>query len=1361
MQIIHVYGIAVNQLQTQMQEFEQLHLDNQYSNIFQSVQEIINQEDSTYYSPPLLIFNDYTEHISEYSLRFFTASHAIVNIIKQLDLILLNGNDSEKTWATERKNALQSETPDLNNVFIFKQKQFFQHYQNIIDQIEKASQVINVNSTKEEINASISDILGANTTSFILGKKSQLLDIVPFSNPTLLQNIPKDIILTFKQFNKKNIILQTLYETATLYDRVWLYAIDGNIINLIQALFFKQYLSIIQIQNNIEIIEDYLLNYQFREITVKLDFVQTLCSIVETLNKNLSYIITEQTNQLTTHSLISFFIFSSDQRFAVNRKLKKLQNINVYLVSEKTENQFNVQFLDFFDLILGYNSFEEYKSIQLQAIIKHQQQCNYINDTFIGTLNNSLIFMKPVYINDEYFGSIYKLFEFENLFFYNNVNYFDQVSRDIILDQKTNRVLFDPFAQRSAPYSIINGQIKYLPQLKPIVFNHSELLFDFSKSVRTTNIQNYDYIDDDIFIRKESVLYQLKSVVDQYAGIISISNRALTMKLRSAFKSCDQSAQSLQDLKEYYRQYQSKLKYNITEQRAISSPSHTNINDECSFKLNIQCVDDSSQYYAARKIVKTVFGIPSQQCQFNQSSYFSFHFGMENILDEIESQTSENQSVITGNLISMTQLLRQSYLLAGQGKNGQLQYGLIKYLNVPQSTTVKFLSQYLLKRDQSNYQDIQYDETIDQNTPVVIPMMIYDILYSLNDIALFSQATYNLEKLVSDPNVLEIQIGHVFNDQKDITLKNLYTNYYSIYTSQNNVSTTAQARFKLFSNILSYFQLHYFTYSSGPNWKAIMKEQLKIQPLGQIQKYRIGQINGNVAITKALLVTNKNLDNQTGVNGFLTLVLNTPFNLQIKGQHTYLDSCTRYISGIENKIYLEGVRHVLSNFKYLQRTRINYTINDYNIIYEINTSFWHDALNRAENNEFIIAVTQGKSVFENYLNQANYDESQMHERTIIFDAKSLYFVSGKLIVKQYGAIDGLIIIYDDIVLNSETNINNSINELNQKQQMDTVDVDKLDYFYYNLTSRVTKTVQSIIRRFPANYVKNKQIQYAVNEEILILFCFSFPLIVIVLIICSKQNRIQYSYKIDEQTCENLSNLILSSSSSIISRLHSVSLTALLPDCTPTDFNWINTTKYIHKSDKLLVKVSKQRNCIFHQDMNYDAIAFKQALQRVKQPYILFFNLSMSQQTESHFEASFLLLTTAQQYSLILNNLRNQPGFLTKNRIKLSEFRTVVFSVQAKYFKVPRVRLYAQSQSDSIIVSKINSVIGSRADSRVLSFFQSQEETEMYQRYFDDSVEFYDRGIHTPCQIQIMKITTFNVKDLLKEDLICCAINFLQ
>ncbi|CAL6063826.1 Conserved_hypothetical protein [Hexamita inflata] len=384
----------------------------------------------------------------------------------------------------------------------------------------------------------------------------------------------------------------------------------------------------------------------------------------------------------------------------------------------------------------------------------------------------------------------------------------------------------------------------------------------------------------------------------------------------------------------------------------------------------------------------------------------------------------------------------------------------------------------------------------------------------------------------------------------------------------------------------------------------------------------------------------------------------------------------------------------------------------------------------------------------------------MHERTIIFDAKSLYFVSGRLIVKQYGAIDGLIIIYDDIVLNSETNINNIINELNQKQQMDTVDVDKLDYFYYNLTSRVTKTVQSITRRFPANYVKNMQIQYAVDEEVLILFCYSIPLIVIVLFISSKQNRIHYSYKIDEQTCENISNLILSSSSSIISRLHSVSLTAILPECTPNDYNWINTSKYIHKSDKLLVKVSKQRNCIFHHDMNYDAIAFKLALQRVKQPYILFFNLSISQQTESHFEASFLLLTTAQQYSLILNNLRNQPGFLTKNRIKLNEFRTVIFSVQAKYFKVPRVRLFAQSQSDSRIVSKINSVIGSRADSRVMSFYLSREETEMYQKYFDDSVEFYDRGINTPCQILIVKITTFNVKDLLKEDIICKAINFV-
>ncbi|CAL6056897.1 Conserved_hypothetical protein [Hexamita inflata] len=821
---------------------------------------------------------------------------------------------------------------------------------------------------------------------------------------------------------------------------------------------------------------------------------------------------------------------------------------------------------------------------------------NYNNDTQVGTINNTVIFMKPIYIDNEYHGSIYQLFEFSNLFFFNNVNYIDSISRDIILDSKTNRVIFDPFAQISPIYSIINGIIKYFPQLQPVVFNHSELQFQYTSSVRTSSVQLYEYINNEIFIRKDATLYQLKNVIGKYAGIISISNRALTMKLRSPFTSCNQTDIQLVILKQQYIQYQSQRNFDVKELRSIASPSHVKINNECPQKINFQCVDEASKYYMARKIVQSTFDVPISQCQFNQSSYFNFHVGMEILIDQIENNQS-NYSLITGNLTKMIKLMRQSYLLAGQGENGKLQYSFIQYLNVPQTMTVHFLNQRLLKKDQSDYQDVEYDEIIDQNTQTVIPMLIYDIMYVLNDIALFSQATYNLQNVVTNYNVLEVQIGHIYYDQKDITIHNLYMNYYTDYKSQNNITLLCEARFKLFTDILSYYQMHYFTYSSGPNWKTIMQEQLKTQPQGQTQKYRIGQINGNVAITKALLVNNKNLDNQTGVNGFLTIVLNKSFDLGILELHTYFDGNLRYISGIEEDLYQNGVKLILSSYKYIQSIRINQSVNQFNDIYEINHNFWDDAFNKAYN-EFVVIVSQGKNVFENYLNLANYNESEMHERTVIFDAKSIYFSSGKVIVKQFGAIDGILVIYDNIILNSQFDIIRQLHDLNAKQYINTFNISQLEHFYFNLTQRVTKSVQTITRKLPNNYNPSGIIQYTTKEYIIVLFSYSIPIIIISLIIILKQqNYISFSQNIYHQLYQN--DII----SGLNSRTCSVSQLLQLNSSVKHNFNLVDHNLYMHKVKKLSQSLV-MNNWVFQQDIQ-DMAALSQIINSLKYPYILF------------------------------------------------------------------------------------------------------------------------------------------------------------
>ncbi|CAL6001296.1 Conserved_hypothetical protein [Hexamita inflata] len=637
-----------------------------------------------------------------------------------------------------------------------------------------------------------------------------------------------------------------------------------------------------------------------------------------------------------------------------------------------------------------------------------------------------------------------------------------------------------------------------------------------------------------------------------------------------------------------------------------------------------------------------------------------------------------------------------------------------------------------------NFSDVQINAILSNQNSTVVPFIVYDLLNRLDEIALFGQISYNLENLTQNTNILEVQLGHISYDSQEITLKQYFAQQYCLYMSQqpkewqNNITVK---RLQLYKDIMSYYQLHYFTYSSGPNWREIMQEQLKAQPSGRTGKYRIGAINGKMAITKALVVSNKNLDHQTGVNGFLTVVLNKDFDLGIQEDYTLLDENARFIHGINDSKHIEGVRKILLDFGYLKRVRINITVNDYNDVYETDLSFWDNALERANNDEFTLVVSKDKTVFNNYLSAADFDSSELHQRTVIFNAASRYFFQGQIVVTQFGAMDALLVVYRDVVLNDDETIANyplSEKELYYLNNDTTTDVNKLNKLFQNLNARDILQTFTIISKFPANYQFIQKFQYLRVECIIMCYIFSIPLIVYILFVVKNnfdQTAVNYQYFEDQ--CFDIDEKISQSTRLYVKQHENL--------CTYLYKNTLSKIpeSYHHKElniVRVLNKLAPTRFYVFPDDartFNFQQI--KMVLANIHNPQYIMSHLHHIQLEHENLYVSFQLLISQQQYSLMLNQLKQRKSYLTSKHVQIMGSKQVIYRINQRSFKVPQMRLYmSKEKNGSKIVSTIHSKVASRVISNTLSFDSSiSEDFNILDIIQTDLIE---REQLTPCQI---------------------------
>ncbi|CAL6088935.1 Conserved_hypothetical protein [Hexamita inflata] len=616
-----------------------------------------------------------------------------------------------------------------------------------------------------------------------------------------------------------------------------------------------------------------------------------------------------------------------------------------------------------------------------------------------------------------------------------------------------------------------------------------------------------------------------------------------------------------------------------------------------------------------------------------------------------------------------------------------------------------------------------FDETISDETIVVMPIIVLDIYYRLNDILTFTPLTNNFKQVLQNYDVSEIVLSSINIDNSASQYRFLFDNQYDQHLANSNYDQfqkiVAQERINFYKYAMEVYQLHYFSFSTGDNWELIMREQLKAQPSALTEKFRVGQIQGKLSVTKALTIQSKTIDNQTTVCGFLTVVLNYPFKFPADEPYTLFDSNMRYIAGLDDEKYQNGIKQILFQFNYIKVISVNSTIGNIQNVFEFNNDFWNEAFDESKQQSYTLIINNNKSTFQNLILESDYNKSEIHQRSVIFNANCDYFVSGQIVVKQLGAIDGLLIIYKDIILsnyskefkvviaNSIADVSNYYGNLNQRQQSTTFST---KYQFNNYNNSVME-----------NYISTQEIT-------VILYLMCIPIILLIILLFSKVTIQNQSFDYYESEDEKQLSISIEHKQNNQRSIQN-------------QINILHNAKQevLYYTENFLEFLSQQQmiKLIFTNDLQK-----YQFLQNgVIHEHIYQYMKKQSDINEQPNMFSFYILVSSQQYSIIMNGILRNKSWISNQYIKF------LGSLQVRY----------NTNSNVSVLNSRNSRHTSRIQSRIMSSsnllqIQNSKDQELnveiyISKVFDDSNIFIDRNLNTPCKVSIFKFRSTLVNTL--------------
>ncbi|CAL6107987.1 Conserved_hypothetical protein [Hexamita inflata] len=610
----------------------------------------------------------------------------------------------------------------------------------------------------------------------------------------------------------------------------------------------------------------------------------------------------------------------------------------------------------------------------------------------------------------------------------------------------------------------------------------------------------------------------------------------------------------------------------------------------------------------------------------------------------------------------------------------------------------------------------------------------------------FARYVNQLEYLLDNPVIEAVYLGHNWVSGIDIDYQGILEQQ-SFVEQESGLNYEKQIINSVCIEISQLFLSQYFVFSTNPANNDIVKDQqLKSSIDGTNHKFRLSYINNQYFLTKPLISKNKSIFGVPQVSGYLTLQLKIgDLFQQIIGtdQHTpksylIMDATGSVLYSGQNQDivkYAFATKQILIKFGYLVETIKQSTSQSiYRNCFK-NNEFWDSAYSRSINNEFIVLVNSAAKL-NPLLQQLDYNQSAIYERTVIFNATSQFFASGFIMVKEFSVLNEFLVYFEDI---QATNLTKEIFENIQKKELTSYlrelpqNITALDKIYPQLTQRDSKIPQNI-QRFTPIHPNNIVLK---GSMIIIVIVSQFLFISMLLQLkCDKQSVISRKYSdelFEQQNNLSISNITSQNNSRIT--LNNSILTQI-----QELRNKLTLQQYV---SRICTLFQLQRVNFIFGERNFSASDYHllvNLFEDIENQANLFRQLQS--QPIQHYYRSFTLLISQQLYSHFLMFLKNSPSWIPQQTTNFNSYQKVNHTIhynQLRYIQSKRY-ITINSRNVSQLVSRLQTAIQSSAPSRMHSKPVSRQELieEMDELPFWFQREVEDRGNYSAFSVECLE-----------------------
>ncbi|CAL6022001.1 Conserved_hypothetical protein [Hexamita inflata] len=1037
------------------------------NNIFNLMEQQLDDATSVFYDPKLFLYQssyDNLNLLTKYQINYqlslsqtMTKLNMITNPKYQYPL-------EQQQEAANLKKIIMNDQSDLQGYFN-RQYQFINQSLSNYSQFFDKVQNMNIESLKNQKFLSSSN---ANIFQFAMnGTYSDNFNL-HFTNPIPMQKISKDVAIVLNNFQDAQSVLKTIHETCTVFDRIWIFRIEGesSYSNIIKLLYQRDYLSLQTTLNCYSQIEQYIQQISTMVNNVDFKLIQYLVNtIILQLGESHYTVQFENQNQKKQSSQeFEVIIYIFGQNIFININIV-IRNVNIFFIHYLNTN-FNQNTINTMDniVLIDYISKQDFISVKLWTIIRILN-CLYVSTKDeISSVNSSVLISRAIYRNDQYIGMLLineQLFGSFADMTINNIDGLTATTLKVRMMDKQIPIL-NPYYQFSQTVSYQNETPQPLIQTIPgILNNYPQNQFSDIVSAKIITIHKSINSSAGSFIEYLNEYYYMQVIRNELTIHIGLSSTVITTKSRYSYSNVyycvppQQIQFNISSLNLSELRFTVHHPFQITRQDCLFSDGYN-----CMFKTDVDIYRKAKEQISYQKTTDLQY-----LCGYN---YTSTKFFLNTDSDDflLYLQTIPEFGNIS-TLVKDYNDFKTATLYMNYTNQDKV---VLKYYRVmPNYQKLSLVQNWCVMV-------IQNGQFISSSTfaslrglQTVSPNILYLIYQQNREIIHFARYIPSLEYLLDNPLIEAVYLGHSWVSNQDRNYADLLEQQTFV---ENETGTNEDLKVvnRVCVEIARLYNNQYFVFSSNPkNNEIVRTEQLKSNIDGTNLKFRLSVVNGQTFLTKPLISKNKSLLSIPRVGGYLTLQLKVEDvfeNISEKTSFLIMDatgSTVYHQKDTNTDQFAFGVKQLLIKYGYLVETFSNSTVQSVHRSCTRNHEFWETAYQRSLDDEFTVVVSNNISKPFNFLKQADYNKSAVYERSVIFKAESQFFLGGYITIKEFSILNEFVVLLHDVMIMTTHNQSSEQYELSWKQQQQENmkqyikniphNLSALDLIYPNLTRR--------------------------------------------------------------------------------------------------------------------------------------------------------------------------------------------------------------------------------------------------------------------------------------------------------------------